>query len=165
MAEESLQVCKVCLVSKKLSEYYAHPRTKSGVEGTCKDCRRQLSKTISPEAKEARLLRNKKWAQDNAEKVKEISRRTTLRMYSLTPESYEKQLAAQGGACKGCGLIPPKRINLHVDHDHGCCPGNRSCGRCIRGLLCMKCNTILGKAGDNPEILRALARYLEGGEI
>lgn len=33
---------------------------------------------------------------------------------------------------------------IRVDHDHKCCPGRKSCGRCIRGLLCDSCNLDLG---------------------
>ena len=32
-----------------------------------------------------------------------------------------------------------------IDHDHRCCPGSESCGKCIRGILCSSCNT--GLAG------------------
>jgi hypothetical protein len=165
MAEREHRTCKKCLVSKPFSKFYARATCLDGIEPVCKDCRNSARKARYENTKEATLARNKQWALDNPDKVKDISRKTTLRRYSLTPEMYDKILADQGNACKGCGTVPPLGINLQVDHDHGCCPGNKSCGKCIRGLLCMKCNTILGKAGDNPAILRALAAYLEGGEF
>ena len=31
-----------------------------------------------------------------------------------------------------------------VDHDHGCCPGPSSCGKCVRGLAHEGCNRRLG---------------------
>jgi 16S rRNA C967 or C1407 C5-methylase (RsmB/RsmF family) len=49
-----------------------------------------------------------------------------------------------------------------IDHDHGCCSGTGSCGRCVRGLLCNRCNLMLGFANDQPEILRAALEYLAG---
>jgi hypothetical protein len=49
---------------------------------------------------------------------------------------------------------------LAVDHDHGCCPGQRSCGKCVRGLVCRDCNAMLGLARDNADSLRRAASYL-----
>lgn len=59
-------------------------------------------------------------------------------------------------ACMICGRGRP----LVIDHDHGCCPGNLSCGRCVRGMLCMHCNIGIGNLGDDPDRLEAAARYL-----
>jgi hypothetical protein len=36
------------------------------------------------------------------------------------------------------------RGQVHVDHDHRCCPGERSCGQCVRGLAHHACNRRLG---------------------
>lgn len=64
--------------------------------------------------------------------------------YRLSLERYNEILASQGGVCAMC-KNPPKKISLHVDHDHACCPERKkSCGRCIRGLLCYPCNRFLG---------------------
>jgi hypothetical protein len=51
--------------------------------------------------------------------------------------------------------------SLAVDHDHTCCSGEITCGKCVRGLLCVRCNTVLGLLRDDPEILRAAIAYLE----
>lgn len=84
------------------------------------------------------------------------------RKYGLTIDQYEAMEAAQGGVCAICGGLNLNGRRLSIDHDHSCCPGNRSCGECVRGLLCSKCNFILGNADDNAERLRAAASYLEG---
>ena len=60
----------------------------------------------------------------------------------------------------------PEEINsrikrLVIDHDHACCPGTRSCGKCVRGLLCNWCNRLLGMAFDNPAILAGAIQYLD----
>jgi Recombination endonuclease VII len=64
--------------------------------------------------------------------------------YRMTLEGYEVKLAAQGGVCAMCGN-PPRESQLHVDHDHACCPGKFTCGKCVRDLLCPACNNFLGK--------------------
>ena len=63
---------------------------------------------------------------------------------------------AQNGLCKCCGKKPGlvgRKARLHIDHDHET--------KKIRGLLCHQCNVILGLAGDDAQILRRLAVYLE----
>ncbi len=52
---------------------------------------------------------------------------------------------------------------IFIDHDHACCPDERSsCGKCVRGLLCLRCNTGLGYV----ERMHAIARaYLDAAPL
>lgn len=84
--------------------------------------------------------------------------------YGINRERYEEMLTEQGGGCAICGSSNPggRVTRFSVDHDHSCCPGRRSCGSCVRGLLCTPCNQGIGVLGDDPERLEAAARYLRG---
>jgi hypothetical protein len=84
-----------------------------------------------------------------------------LRNYGITLDRYEAMLDAQGGACAICGAVPDEGPSLHVDHDHACCPGRKkSCGGCVRGLLCEDCNRVLGMFRDDPARFRSAIDYL-----
>jgi hypothetical protein len=84
------------------------------------------------------------------------------RRYGLAAGQFDAMLVAQGGRCSIClsefaaGLLTP-----HVDHDHTCCPGQKSCGKCVRGLLCSPCNSAIGLLGDEPERVLRAGAYLE----
>ncbi|WP_439428005.1 endonuclease domain-containing protein [Micromonospora sp. LA-10] len=69
--------------------------------------------------------------------------------YRLTAADYQRPLHAQGGVCAICGGANWRNDQpapLSVDHDHVCCVGGkRTCGRCVRGLLCSTCNGFLGE--------------------
>ena len=67
---------------------------------------------------------------------------------------------AQNGCCYLCG-DPLSHEDTNVDHDHSCCPSGKSCRYCRRGLACTRCNTLIGLAGDDPELLRRIAANLE----
>jgi Recombination endonuclease VII. len=54
-----------------------------------------------------------------------------------------------------------ERSDLCVDHDHSCCPGSTSCGKCVRGFLCTHCNKGIGHFSDEPARVRAAADYLD----
>lgn len=85
-----------------------------------------------------------------------------LANYGMTWDQYQAMLTAQDGGCAICGQRCSTGRLLAVDHDHACCPeASRSCGRCVRGLLCNACNQGVGKFEDDPMRLRAAATYLE----
>jgi hypothetical protein len=65
--------------------------------------------------------------------------------YGITQKQYDWLLELQEHACAMCHEPFVEDSVICVDHDHACCPvEKRSCGKCIRGLLCMSCNTALG---------------------
>lgn len=103
----------------------------------CKQCRSEYKKTI----------RGKLRRKDRAYQLE--------RLYGISLEDHDNILAAQNGCCPGCGATSfnDKSYHLAVDHNH-------ETGE-VRGLLCLKCNRILGLADDDPEVLRRLADYLE----
>jgi hypothetical protein len=81
--------------------------------------------------------------------------------YGVDREWYEKTLADQGGGCAICGSTAPGQgERFSIDHDHGCCPGRKSCGRCVRGLLCRSCNLAIGLFEDNLGRVQSAASYL-----
>lgn len=84
------------------------------------------------------------------------------RNYNLTPEEFENLFMEQGLKCASCGSDNPRWVKgWCVDHDHSCCKGLPTCGKCIRGILCMPCNMAAGVMKDNTQDLEALVKYLK----
>ena len=97
-------------------------------------------------------------------KAKRKSRSHSQRVedtYSISPEQYWAIYEAQGGRCAICQRATGARRKLSVDHDHACCNGPRSCGKCVRGLLCGPCNRdVLGHLRDSTDALQRAIDYL-----
>lgn len=87
---------------------------------------------------------------------------TRFHRYGITPEHFLELLDQQAGACSICRVEFAAERDIHVDHDHGCCPSEskRACGSCVRGLLCRECNWGLGSFQDDANRLLAAVRYL-----
>lgn len=129
------------------------------------DARRRAAVKADPERleKQREYHRQKiaEWRRKYPERRRGIARRSELiRKYGLTEEEYDERVEAQGGLCAICGNPPALGRRLAIDHDHKCCPGTRSCGMCIRDLLCDACNGGLGLLGDSIERLEQALAYL-----
>jgi hypothetical protein len=133
--EMGRKLCSQCLELKDISEFHGNNKTKTGLDYCCKPCRRELY--------------------DTPERTRDTGLR---RKYGITSAQYDELLAAQGGKCSICRRFPPEGTMLHVDHDHACCPNyQKTCGNCIRALLCGNCNWAIGLFEDDPaRIARAL---------
>jgi len=77
--------------------------------------------------------------------------------YGISQEKYDELLKSQGGKCAICGT---KKGTMCVDHDHSCCDTNTSCGKCIRGLLCTRCNVGIAMFNDSAESMKKAVNYV-----
>lgn len=74
--------------------------------------------------------------------------------YPISKEQYLELLNKQEGKCAICERTQEELGKpLFVDHDH--ITGE------VRGLLCHRCNILLGHAKDEPKILLAAVTYLQ----
>lgn len=157
-SEPTTRVCCTCKVEKPLEDYHRSKKHPLGRGYQCKVC--------------VRARHSRKWHDEQKHDVErrermrayhqEYNRAAQLRKYGLTQEEYDWLLFLQDGQCAICkktpeqsGLTGRNGQRLHVDHCHDT--------GVVRGLLCTRCNTLLGMAGDSPECLRAAIYYL-GGE-
>jgi hypothetical protein len=81
-----------------------------------------------------------------------------LKRLGISPEEYFELERNQNSVCKICGGKDKKR--LAVDHNHSCCNSYPACGKCVRGLLCSRCNKTLGMVKDDIDILNKMIKYL-----
>lgn len=108
------------------------------------------------ERRRREVKRVQAWQAANPDKVKATSRRRAIKRHGITVEEYESLKLAQNGKCAICREVPKE--NLVIDHDHNCCK-QYSCGKCIRGLLCRRCNQVLGLVKEDKVLLARLAQW------
>ena len=80
--------------------------------------------------------------------------------YGIHTGIRNQMMEEQENQCKICSstveFVQGKNLSTEhavVDHDHET--------GAVRGILCGRCNTILGRAQDNTELLAKMIRYLD----
>jgi len=144
-----LKACSICGVIKPLNDFAKRKTIKSGHATFCKKCHQDNTR---------------KWKKENADKVRD----TRLKhKFGISLQTYSDMFDKQNGVCAICSKDEIISINgsirrLAVDHDRKCCAGQKSCGKCIRGLLCQYCNTALGLFREDEILLLKAINYIKG---
>lgn len=168
-------VCRSCgeiITPENLKTDRKYP---NGVSNQCRPCASAYARDWYHRNKERAYANNRRSFLGNKDKRyqrrrefaatpegQEATRRRGLRrLYGLTLAEYDNMLAAQHGCCAICRRPQSDfKRKLCVDHDHSCCPGVRSCGKCVRGLLCAGCNFAVSVL-ENTEWRPHAEAYLE----
>jgi hypothetical protein len=139
------KTCSACKRNRPLKEFYI--RVSRGVPcrfARCRECELRISR---------------EWHKAHPEHMKRKSRRNHLKnLYGMTPEEYQEKFATQNGLCAICRKPETKTlrgelISLATDHDH---ETDR-----LRDLLCHRCNSLIGLAGEDVAVLEAAIAYLK----
>lgn len=165
--DPDFKICVRCDVKQPRSEFRSDKRRSDGKFPYCASCWRTYvgGQSWAQHKKKLAARKASKAPVDLYAKHRNQHLRQT---FNMTPEEYEHLLSEQGYRCQICRMHVDdithgskyRRSALAVDHDHQCCPGSRSCGLCVRGLLCSPCNTLIGMARDDSSILIAAAEYV-----
>lgn len=147
IAVDGMKLCPGCGETLPVSEFWKNRNHRDGLQNRCKPCHAAASNAPLLGPNRERYLRYRKDGH-------------LRRTYGVSIDEYEEM--ASGGCCI-CGQPQGDDAGgrkLAVDHDHSCCPGTTSCGKCVRGVLCRGCNIGLSNFKDDPELLRRAADYL-----
>jgi len=131
--------CSTCHLVKVARDFSRHRGNVHALHTDCRQCRRRKEKA--------------RYASDATYRAR-INRHGIKHRFGVTPEAYERMLAARSGLCAICHIRAddaPKKT-LYVDHDH-------ASGE-VRALLCQRCNIALGQFRDSIEHLESVAAYL-----
>lgn len=140
------KLCGRCAATKPITEFptvspkaRSYKKFKNGIKPWCKDCYKEYTNQYMRNArKETSKYRDSHY----------------MKKYGLTREEVIDMHEVRNHKCDICGNDSDHRYEtLCVDHCH-------TSGK-VRGLLCFSCNTLLGNAKDNVEVLKNAIIYLE----
>jgi hypothetical protein len=132
--------CKICNLNPRYRKNSSY----------CKECQASFIKAWRENNVE--YIREKKsemWKNTSKDKRYDIHLR---QRYGISNDDYTVMLREQNGVCKIC-YGESFRLRLSVDHCH-------KTGK-VRGLLCERCNTLLGRVKEDIRILESAITYLK----
>lgn len=124
-----------------------------------KESDRKYNKSWYLANREKRIAQTSLWRKNNQEKVRSARSKNNLRdglrrRYGISIEQFNEMVLRQGNVCGICGnAFGNGSRDRQVDHCH-------KTGR-IREILCINCNSGIGRFKDSPELLQKAIDYLK----
>ena len=174
-----MKTCTKCSNLKNFSEFHKKSSVKDGYAHWCKSCVREYDqrehddkRVFAIKEKEGKIhcRRCERYLDKSnfynkltycKECSSSIGHKHNIKRFGITVDQYLEIEKSQNGVCAICKKPEQNKKRLSIDHDHRCCNGAFSCGKCIRGLLCSNCNTFLGNAKDSIDTLQNAITYLK----
>ena len=122
---------KKCTVSKCEINHYA--------KGMCRNHYTRMQRNGQLEHKRKVVIDGKTYKYGDIQ-ITYMRKNQIKATYNLDYDTY-LEMAKDG--CNICGQFTER--HLQVDHDHNCCNGYKSCGECVRGIVCNRCNQTIAK--------------------
>lgn len=150
------KMCTKCKTEKPLSDFRHRKEMLDGHRSSCRECDVKDSTAYRKKNLEKVKMYSKNYLKLRSKHTAKQKRKWYLKTnYDIGVEDYDSMYIEQGGRCAICGMHQSEiKRSLFVDHCHET--------EAIRGLLCHKCNLLLGHADDNTEILTNAIKYLGG---
>jgi 5-methylcytosine-specific restriction endonuclease McrA len=156
-----MKTCSQCKRDLPVDSFY---RRGNGLRSECKECAKAMTANWYAKNADDARAKVREWNAQNKEKVRayrQANRRKHYlqecgRKYGVTPEWFEARMAEQNNSCATCGKPfswDNKQTKPHVDHCH-------VTGK-ARGILCNRCNSVIGLTEEQQQLLLSLAEYLK----
>lgn len=172
-----MKQCTKCKQVKNIDDFAKNRSNASGIHSWCKKCMTDKvleyrgGRVFEPikknkTHKQCRLCKETNVDVDSrkayCEKCfSEKNHKRNIKLkFKITSDQYNDMLKNQGYVCAICKTSSESR-RLSVDHDHNCCPDTNTCGKCIRSLICHRCNLVLGQVNDDASILKSMIDYIK----
>lgn len=152
------KVCGSCKIRKSISEFSKDKSTKDGFRCYCKKCSHRKARKKydiwTAAQKEKNNRASEKWLKKHPDK----HLNSQLKFYyGITLENYNLLFQQQNGRCFICERHQSElNKRLVVDHNH--------ITKKVRGLICQRCNALLGMARVDVQkefLLQAAIKYIE----
>ena len=153
-----MKYCGGCKTYKAKNEFNKSKHKKDGLATQCRKCVSARHRAWYAKNKKRKDARTKDWYHRNKDRAKDNHLKYK---FGISLEEYNQMLKDQGGVCAICQKMETakdgrsgKTRALAVDHCH-------ATGR-VRGLLCCRCDHLVGCVGDTEESLARVLQYLQG---